>query len=103
MPWYAIRSIFKFQTKKNGLNVYEERIVCFEAGSSADAHAKAKLEAEEYARGLNMVVYSEQEGYEQDGDALIDGYEVWSQLYETSQSIEEFYQDRYARYEYHPE
>ena len=41
--------------------------------------------------------------YEQDGDALIDGYEVWSELFESAESLEEFHQSRYGKYEYHPD
>lgn len=103
MPWYAIRNVYLFGTKQNGTNVFEERVVCFEAQSWDEAHKKAEAEAAEYARDNGFIAYSEQSGYEQDGNALIDGYEVWSELFEANETLEEFYKNRYTKYEYQPE
>lgn len=50
MPWYAMRTVYLFGTKPNGTNVFEERVVCFDAQTWSEAHAHAKTEAEEYAR-----------------------------------------------------
>jgi len=41
--------------------------------------------------------------YQQDGDALIDGYELYSQLFQSKESLQQFYQSRYGRYRYVPE
>ena len=41
--------------------------------------------------------------YIQDGDALIDGYEVWSELYESRQSLADFYEARYTACDYTPD
>ena len=49
MPWYAIRTVYLFGTKQDGTNVFEERIVCFDAQTWPEAHARAEVEAEEYA------------------------------------------------------
>ena len=103
MPWYAIRTVYQFGLKSDGKNVFEERIVCFEASDWAEAHAKAWEEADHYAKMHDFAVHSQQEAYEQDGDALIDGYEIWSQLFESKQSLNQFYDNRYKRYKYSPE
>ena len=105
MPnWYAVRSIFQFGVKEDGRNIFEERIVVFRAGDADEAFAKAEAEAEEYARqdSGDMEICPDMELYVQDGDPLIDGYEVWSQLFQTSESFDEFFQNRYARYRYEP-
>jgi hypothetical protein len=103
MPWFGIRSIYLFGKKSDGTNVFEERIVCFEADSPDRALAKAELESEQYAAERKFDFLPERIAYEQDGEPLIDGYEVWSELSESRQSLPEFYADRYGKYEYHPE
>jgi hypothetical protein len=103
MPWYAIRTVYHFGTKNDGTNVFEERVVCFEAASWAEAHAKADTESDKYAKAHEMEAHPEQSGYEQDGEPLIDGYEIWSELFESRDTLEEFYAKRYAAYEYHPD
>lgn len=103
MPWYAIRNVYHFGTKSDGTNVFEERVVCFEAASWPEAHEKAEAESKEYAEANGFTAHSEQYGYEQDGKALIDGYELWSELFESNQTLEQFYEIRYAKYLYHPE
>ncbi len=102
MGWYATRSLFHFGTKENGINVYEERIVCFEAHDSIEANSKAALESKEYASANGFEVHDEQVTYEQDGDSLIDGYELWSELYESEKPLEEFYTEHYRRFLYDP-
>jgi len=105
MEWYAVRSIFHFRTKEDGKNVFEERIVVFEAENEEQAFKKAEKEAEEYAKnedGADFGIHPNMELYIQDGDPLIDEYEVWSQLFETTENINEFFRNRYERYEYHP-
>jgi|GEM_PF-1733311 len=103
MSWYAIRTVYQFAIKPDGKNVFEERIVCFEASDWAEAHVKAGEEADHYAKIHDFAVHPQQEGYEQDGDALIDGYEIWSQLFESKQSLNQFYESRYNKYKYFPE
>lgn len=105
MNWYAVRSIFHFGVKEDGKNVFEERIVVFEAENEAKAFDKAAREAKEYATNddkEDFTIYPEMELYIQDGDALIDGYEVWSELFETTEDINDFFYNRYKRYEYLP-
>ena len=103
MPWYAIRSVYHFGTKSDGTYIFEERIVSFEAESWAEAHAKGELESNKYATDHNFVLHPEHEGYEQDGEKQIDGYEIWSQLFESRLPLAEFFAERYTRYNYAPE
>ena len=99
MGWYASRNIYLFSTKENGNNVFEERIVCFEANDVNVANVKA---ANEYAISNGFEVHNEQLTYRQDGESLIDGYELWSELYESEKSLNEFYEDHYRKYLYNP-
>ena len=103
MPWYAIQTVYHFGVKADGTNIFEERVMSFEAPNFADAHRKAVAESEAYAKENNFVRYSEQSGYEQDGSPLVDGYELWSELYESRESLEQFYASRYRRYLYTPD
>ena len=103
MEWFGIRSLYQFGVTSKGLNVFEERVVVFKATSFEEAHKKAELEADEYAKDNDFELHSEQVGYKQDGDVLIDGYEVWSELYESNISLDKFYMERYEKFTYHPE
>ena len=103
MSWYAIRTIYLFGSKADGTNVFEERVVCFGAESWDDAYQKARVESRNYAEANNFEAHSQQSGYEQDGDNLIDGYEVWSELFEARLSLEEFHDHRYSAFLYTPE
>ena len=103
MPWYAIRSVYQFGIKADGTNMFEERVVSFQAESWAEAHAKGEVESEGYARENGFDSHPEQEGYEQDGEQQIDGYEIWSQLFESRLSLVDFFAERYTRYDYSPE
>lgn len=102
MPWYAVRTVYHFGTKSDGTNVFEERVVVFEARSWPEAHQRAQVEAGEYAEQNDAVAHPKQSGYEQDGAPLIDEYEVWSELFEGRASLEEFYARRYGQHEYQP-
>ena len=101
--WYGIRSLFLFGRKKDGTNVFEERVVVFSGATVERAFAKATKEAEEYAKTLNIRMHRYMEAYEQDGDALIEGYEVWSVLYESRETLSSFFKTKYGKYEYHPD
>ena len=101
--WYGIRSIFLFGRKKDGTNVFEERVVVFSGITVERAFAKAQREADKYAKALQMKRHWSMEGYTQDGDDLIDGYEVWSVLYESRESLNDFVRTRYGKYRYHPD
>lgn len=103
MPWYAIRTVYHFGVKSDGTNVFEERVVCFNAESWRDAHLRAEAESERYEKSNNVIAHAEQSGYEQDGASLVDEYEVWSELFESKETLQEFYADRYGKYEYHPD
>ena len=58
MTWYAIRTVYAFGTKDDGTNVFEERIVAFEAPTWDEGHAKARAEAAVYAADLALQVPS---------------------------------------------
>ena len=103
MTWYAIRTVYAFGTKDDGTNVFEERIVAFEAPTWGEAHAKARVESAAYAADLDLEAHPDQIGYEQDGSPLIDGYELWSQLFESRLELSEFYGSRYSSCEYSPD
>jgi hypothetical protein len=103
MAWYGIRSVFLFGTKADGTNFFEERVVCFEAATSDEALERGLKEAQLYADENGLIRHPEHASYEQDGDTLIDGYEVWSHMFEFKGSLEDFYQQRYTDYDYHPE
>jgi len=103
MPWFAIRTVYYFGTKADGINVFEERVVSFEAANAEEAHQKADAESDAYAQENNLVAHPEQSGYQQDGEPQIDGYEIWSELFESRQSLEQFYESRYTAYLYAPE
>jgi len=100
MNWYAARTIYLFGIKDSGLNIFEERIVCFEASDSVAAHVKAQIESEDYASSNGFEAHPEQYIYRQDGEKLIDCYELWSELYESDENLEFFYNDRYRKYLY---
>lgn len=103
VSWYAIRTIYHFDAKADGTNVFEERVVCFEASDWPEAHAKARAESAAYCEAGGFVAHPVTVGYEQDGEKLIDGYEIWSQLFEAKISLQDFFTERYAKYEHHPE
>jgi hypothetical protein len=92
--------------KTDGTNVFEERVVAFKALSDQEAFEKAKIEAKEYSKEREdgeYECYPEQVLYLLDEEELIDGYEVWSEMFEAKLSLNEFYDNRYSQYEYHPE
>lgn len=67
-------------------------------------HVEAAGEAATYARENSLIeIHDESVAYVQDGDALIDGYELWSMLYESDLSLDDFYEQRYSRFTYVPE
>ena len=103
MNWYAVRTIYLFGVKADGTNVFEERIVGFSAGSSADALSKAALESATYAARNGFIAHGEQVSYQQDGAPLVDGYELWSELFEARGTLDEFYSQRYGKFLYEAE
>ena len=103
MNWYGIQSVFLFGQKSDGTNVFEERVVCFQGATLEEAHRKGREEAERYALDNGFKFHAAQVGYQQDGEALVDGYEVWSVLYEAKLSLQDFYRKKYVRHAYKPE
>jgi hypothetical protein len=103
MTWFAVRTIYLFGTTEDNQNVYEERIVSIEANNFEEAHSKGREEAEEYCDGNGFDMHPEQLVYKQDGSSLIDNYELWSNLYQSSLNISDFYQEHYEKYLYTPE
>jgi hypothetical protein len=103
MAWYGVRNVYLFGINSNGINVFEERIVSIEAVNDEAAHEKGKIESDLYALENGFESHDEQLVYRQDGDTLIDGYEVWSELYEANLSLDLFYSEKYEKYLYYPE
>ena len=103
--WFGIRTVFLFGQKEDGTNLFEERIVVFSASTEEEAFAKAEREADHYATAGSRKLewHPTMEAYYQDGDCLIDGYEVWSEVYESSEDLESFFKSRYEKYNYHPD
>ncbi|MBP6749240.1 MAG: hypothetical protein KA144_06340 [Xanthomonadaceae bacterium] len=99
MAWYAIRTVYALGTNAEGAHVFEERVVAFEAPDWDRAHSKAKEESAAYAAALGAEPHPDRVGYEQDGSALIDGYELWSILMTSHLRLDEFYVARYSAYE----
>jgi len=103
MRWFGVRAIYLFGKKADGRNIFEERICVFSGLSHDEALEKADAEADRYATDLKLQRYSLIESYEQNGDALIDGYEVWSTLFEYEGDLEAFVSERYDSFEYRPD
>lgn len=101
--WYGIRTIYRFGKKGDGTNLFEERICVFSGRSKDEAFGKSTREAEEYAKALSLEWHPVQLAYEQDGDPLLDGYEVWSEVFEHDGDLASFVKSRYDAYEYHPD
>lgn len=101
--WFGIRSVYLFGRKKDGTNIFEERVVVFSGRTEQEAFAKAEHEADHYASLHRMQRHPRLDAYFQDDDPLIDGYEVWSELYESAEELRTFVQSRYEKYEYHPD
>jgi hypothetical protein len=101
--WFGVRSLFLFGKKQDGTNIIEERIVVYSGQDWEDVFAKAEQADAAYIRDSAMMVHPWREAYEQDGDALIDGYEVWSTLYETPSSLDEFVHQHYECPAFHPD
>ncbi len=101
--WYGVRSLCLFGQKQDGKNVFEERILVFSGLGPEEALSKALAELNEYTTFHKLVGHPEVVAYEQDGDALIDGYEVWSELYETVEDLDTFWNSRYERCKYNPD
>lgn len=103
MDWYAGRTVYLFEVRESGMNIFEERIVCFKAEGFSDAHLKAEVESENYALSNGFEAHPEQLIYRQDGEDLIEGYELWSELYQSNKDLKSFYEDRYKIYLYNSE
>jgi hypothetical protein len=103
ISWYGIRTVYHFGKKRDGTNLFEERICVFSAVSEDEAFEKGQREAQQYSEFNKMAWHPVQEAYLQDGDALIDGYEVWSEVFEFSGDLDSFVASRYQPYAYHPD
>lgn len=86
--------------------MFEERVVAFRAETDKAALEKAKRESEAYSterQDRKYDVHPEQVAYCLDENELADGCEVWSEMFESGDTLNEFYNSRYSKYEYHPE
>lgn len=101
--WYGVRSVYLFGQKNDGTNVFEERVVVFSGKSAEEALLKAQDEADQYAKDCDIEKADILESYQQDGDPLKEGVEVWSTLLETDLDMKEFIAQRYDCYAYKPD
>ena len=70
--WFGIRSIYLFGRKKDGTNVFEERVVAFSGRTVAEAFTKARKEADKYARDLKLKRHQQQVAYENTNQQKLD-------------------------------
>jgi hypothetical protein len=106
MTWYAIRTVYCWGQKSDGKNVFDERVVAFSGTLYEEVLNKAKEEATAYSserRDIRYEIHPDQSGYELDEANWVDGLEVWSEMFESDESLQEFYENRYRKYDYHPE
>ncbi|OMH38249.1 DUF4288 domain-containing protein [Motiliproteus sp. MSK22-1] len=102
MDWFSVRNVYHFGTTETGDNIFEERVVCFKAKDFSDAHEKGKKESATYALENGFIAYDEQLVYKQDGEELIDCYEVWSELFQSPLDLDSFYREHYLKHLYVP-
>jgi len=101
-PWYAIRSTFRIGVKDDS-NIYEERIVVFRAESIEEAFSKAKKEAEQYEYESGFEWIGQLDSYHIfDPEEISEGREVWSEYQESELNADEFLNEKYQRFTYHP-
>ena len=103
LNWLGIRTVYHFGTKLDGTNVFEERVCVFSGKTDAEAFKKAQKEADDYAQFGRFVSHPVLEAYLLDGDSFIDGYEVWSELFEFKGGLDAFVKERYERFRYDPD
>lgn len=113
--WYGIRTIYHFGKKKDGKNLFEERVCVFSGKTSDEAFAKAQAEAATYSKHLNESQHLQlewhpvQESYllddflDEPSPVIVEGYEVWSDVFEFDGDLAAFVQARYERFHYHPD
>jgi len=100
--WFAVRSVFKFGEKKDGTNIFEERVVLFRAENEKEAFARAEDEAREYLdEDDDEEMHPHLELYKIDDDVDdLDGQEVWSFLTQSDLEIEDHFDERFDKAEY---
>jgi hypothetical protein len=103
MPWFAIRTVYHFGQKLDGTNIFEERVVAFEADNRDLAFEKGEAEAHEYAKVTKVVAYPDWHSYQLDPIPMADGQEVWSAMFEAALTLKDFYEARYCAYDYDPD
>lgn len=52
MPWFSVRSVYRFGARLGGRDVYEERVVLFDASDAESAISMAEAEAAGYAADI---------------------------------------------------
>jgi hypothetical protein len=105
MAWFAIRRLYLFDSRPDGLNVFEERVVTFEAATKDAACEKARREADEYATFHGYEVHPDQTCYEIEelvDVVMTEGCEVFSELLQARKSLAEFFAARWEQYRYEP-
>ena len=79
--------------------VYEERVVHFTGKTESEALAKAELESIERSDRFEIDVYGERLSCKLDRLNLDDGVELWSDEMHSLLEVDEFYQQKYSKFE----
>ena len=79
--------------------MYEERVVHFLGRTEAEAVAKAEVESMEYSDRLEVDVYGERLSCRLSCLNLADGVELWSDEMESHLDVDDFYQEKYSKFE----
>ena len=96
---YAIRSLYTIAIAPDGKYVYEERVVHFSGKTEAEAVAKAELESIERSDRLEIDVFGERLSCRIGRLSLDDGVELWSDEMESHLEVDDFYQQKYSKFE----
>jgi len=96
---FAIRSLYTIAIAQDGTYLYEERVVHFSGKTEAEALAKAEMESMDRADHLEIDVYGERLICQIDHLNLADGVELWSDEMQSPLEVDEFYQQKYSRFE----
>jgi len=101
MEWFAVRTIYRHRKVTKGNGVFEEKITIYRAADADAALEMARRDTKQYlelnkdfvkAGRYDVFVLGHSEGD-------LHGREVWSQLNEGPFDTDEFYRDKYEKYE----
>jgi hypothetical protein len=98
--WYAAKTVCRHRGVEDGIpkTLFEERVVLLHAADFEDAIAKGELEAQEYSRSTEDVVYTGYINvYRLDADVVAHSTEIFSLMRESDlpdrDYLDHFYDD----------